>query len=107
METSSVLTTATASCFSLNSGGSEAARMQAAPLPHLSRVVSALVHLTLRQRKPPMGSKRLLSAILTAGALAFAQSSTPRNEKLASVEGMVTHSISGSLVNSTALLSTK
>ena len=42
-----------------------------------------------------MGSKRLLAAFLMAGALAIAQSPTPPDEKLASVEGVVTQSISG------------
>ncbi len=42
-----------------------------------------------------MGSRRLLAAFLMAGALAIAQSPAPPDEKLASVEGLVTQSISG------------
>lgn len=42
-----------------------------------------------------MGSERLRAVFLATGALAFAQSPTPTDEKLASVEGVVTHSISG------------
>jgi Carboxypeptidase regulatory-like domain len=42
-----------------------------------------------------MASRRLLAACLAAAALAFAQSPTPPDEKRASVEGVVTHSVSG------------
>ena len=42
-----------------------------------------------------MGSERLLAVFLATCALAFAQSPTPTDEKLASVEGVVTQSISG------------
>jgi large repetitive protein len=42
-----------------------------------------------------MKSKQHLTAFFAAGALAFAQSPAPPDEKLASVEGAVTHSVSG------------
>jgi hypothetical protein len=42
-----------------------------------------------------MKSNRLLAAFLAAGALAFAQSPAATEEKLASVEGIVTNSLSG------------
>src|SRR5215469_6320804 len=42
-----------------------------------------------------MKSKRYLAPFLAAGALAFAQSPAAPDEKLASVEGIVTHSVSG------------
>ena len=41
------------------------------------------------------GKKRLLAVFLATGALAFAQSPTPPDEKLASVGGVATHFISG------------
>jgi large repetitive protein len=42
-----------------------------------------------------VGSRRLLAAFLGAAAPALAQSPAPSNEKLASVEGVVAHSVSG------------
>ena len=42
-----------------------------------------------------MGSRRRLTAFLAAGALALAQSPAPPEEKPASVEGVVTQSVSG------------